>query len=256
MKRRPILIAFPRPRIVAASIFCCLLIFLNTASVFALSNNQPEPEPPINNMVRPIAKMQIGYHSFVGNSMSDSYDPEYVGTLGGVFWGEKFGFGGEFSWMNGKGTPVLRSSNWDVNDSWVKMTAYMLGINALYRFANSSNNELFEPYVLLGPALWIGSERISATASRMPVGIHESFRAELLALAVSFGGNAAVGTTIRIKDKYRALFEVRWIVSTSGGTGDLATEEEQPDFDSSLYEAVERPGFSFTGWRIDLGVQW
>jgi hypothetical protein len=200
--------------------------------------------------------MQIGYHSFTNTSMSDSYDPVLVGTAGGVIWGEKFGLGAEFSWTAGKGMPALKNSNWAVSDSWVKMTAYMLGFNALYRFANSSGDELFEPYVMAGPALWIGSERISATASRMPVGIYESFRAELLALAVSFGGNAAVGTTIRIKDKFRAVFEVRWILSTSGSTGDITSEEEQPDFDSSLYEAVERPGFNFTGWRIDLGVQW
>jgi hypothetical protein len=257
MKRRPMLIAIPRPRIVGAGIFCCLLFFLNITPVFALSYDQPESVAPIkSNMMRPVARVQIGYHSFTGTSMNDSYDPVVVGTIGGIAWGEKFGLGVEFSFSSGEGTPALRTSNWDVSDSWVKMTAHMLGFNALYRFANSSGDDLFEPYVMAGPALWIGSERISATASRMPVGIYESFQAELLALAFSFGGNAGVGTTIHIKDRLRALFEVRWIVSTSGSTGDLATEEEQADFDSSLYEAVERPGFSFTGWRIDLGVQW
>ena len=68
--------------------------------------------------------------------------------------------------------------------------------------------------------------------------------------------HAAVGTTVRVTEAFRALFEVRWILSTSGDTVDLSDAEDEAGFDSSLYKAVERPGYNFTGWRIDVGVQW
>jgi hypothetical protein len=231
---------------------------LENGITLAEAATEPVPDPPLTNpssLANIRTRWQIGYHTFMGESMSDSYDPVLVVTAEALAWGEKFGLSFDLGWMTGEGTPPLTESNWEVEDSWLKMSALSLGINVLYRFMNEDNEGFFEPYVSIGPGLWIGSERISATASRMPIGIYEGFYTELLAVAVSFGGSAAIGTTMRISGRYRALIEVRQTLTTSGTT-DVLEDEEKADFDSSLYSAVRRPEFSFTGWRVDVGVQW
>jgi len=219
---------------------------------------EPLPEPELQGGQDPprgVTRVQFGYHTFTTASMSEAYDPVSVLTLENVWWGKRFGFGFELGFTGGQGTPPQTDSNWNVGNSWVKISAVSIGLNALYRFMNTSNEGFLEPYASLGPAIWVGGERISAEATRSPVGVDEGFKAELLAVGVAYGANAALGTTLRVAGGVRALFEVGWTV-TSGGTEDLSEEEEIENFESSLYSAVSRPGFDFTGWRFDIGLQW
>ena len=221
---------------------------------------EPEPEPQLVRAYNPIpnaTRIRVGAHTFTTDKMSEAYDPVYVGSVEFLMVKKGVGFGFEIGWISGEGTPPLVDSHWVVTDSWVKMSALLLELNVHYNFLDDTGSELFGPYVAAGPAMWVGSERIAAEATRAPVGIVEEFKVEQLALGLSFGVSGMIGTTVRIKGNFKALIETRYVLSTSGSTLDLVSEEEDNDrLDATLYSAVERPGFNFTGWQITIGVQW
>ena len=147
-------------------------------------------------------------------------------------------------------------SDWIVDDSWCKMNAIYMGFNVLYSFTGVSDSGLFKPYAGIGPVIWLGSERISADAWRRPAGVYESFHAELLGFGVSYGGCAMIGSDIRVTEKISILVELRGILGSSESMAEIPEEEEEEDFNSSLYSVVARPDFNFTGWRFDIGFQW
>jgi hypothetical protein len=288
MKRKLYVCTFLPAWILMVSAFCLPSMFVNVAEATALKSkpetplpgyspssarsyavaqsdtldlpySEPVPVPSVKKgdaFEETAAWSYIGYYTFANESMDESYGPGWLVGLGGVGWGERIGLGVEMGFLGCEGTPTLIDSDWDVDDSWVDMTAIFLEINVLYSFIDTSSQATFKPFVGLGPALWFGWERISTDASRMPAGVFESFHAELLGVGLSYGGCAMLGTTIRLTDDFSALVEVRGVLSSSGGMGDLVTEEDEDDFNSSLYSVVERPDFNFTGWRIDVGIQW
>jgi hypothetical protein len=221
---------------------------------------EPEPEPAITGKYEPVptaVRIRVGPHTFTTDKMSETYDPVFIGSVEFLTVKRGFGMGFEIGWTGGEGTPPLADSDWVVTDSWVKMSALLLEINAHYNLLDDTGSEWFGPYAAAGPAMWVGSERIAAEATRAPVGIVEGFNAEQLALGISFGASAMIGTTVRIKGKLKALVEVRYVLSTSGAMLDLVPEEEDEEIlDATLYSAVERPGFNFTGWQITIGIQW
>ena len=220
----------------------------------------PVPEPPLVGIPDPVptaTRIRAGSYTFTTDKMSETYDPMYFGSVEFLTVKKGIGMGFEIGWTSGEGTPPLVDSDWDVTDSWVKMSAVLLEINIHYNFLDDTGSELFGPYAAAGPAMWVGSERIAVEATRAPVGIVEGFTVEQLALGLSFGASAMIGTTARIKGNFKALIEARYVLSSSGAMLDLVPEEEDNDrLDATLYSAVQRPGFNFTGWQITMGVQW
>jgi len=188
--------------------------------------------------------------------MSEAYDPVYVGSV--EFFRVKKGFmlGFEIGWISGKGTPPLVDSDWVVTDSSAKMWALLLEPNVHFNFMDDTGSELFGPYVAAGPGMWVGGERLTAEANRTSTGTQEAFRTEQWAMRLSFGVSAKVGTTVRIKGKFKLLIEARYVLTTSGSMLDLVDEEDKDLIDATLYSAVQRPGFNFTGWQISWGIQW
>jgi hypothetical protein len=201
-------------------------------------------------------RIRIGSYSFQNETMSDAYDKILSGSIEYLSWHEKFGLSFELGFFGGDGTPNPIDPNWDVSESNVDMNAFSLGVNVLYRFMNSSNKEFLEPYVALGPALWLGQQRLSASASRNQTGIVDGFKAELQQIGLCFGGCAIAGSTFRIINDLRALIEVRWVLTGSGSTLDLSEEDDVENFDGSLKNAVQSPDFDFTGWQVAIGLQW
>jgi len=220
----------------------------------------PVTEPPLVGVSDPVptaTRIRVGPYTFTTDKMSETYDQVYVGSLEYLTVTKGFGMGFEVGWTSATGTPPLVDSDWEVTDSWVKMSALLLEVNIHYNLLDDTGSELFGPYAAVGPAMWVGSERIAAEATRAPVGIESGFYAEQLALGLSFGASAMIGTTVRIKGDYKALIEARYVVSSSGAMLDLVPEEEDNDrLDATLYSAVQRPGFDFTGWQITVGFQW
>ena len=94
--------------------------------------------------------------------------------------------------------------------------------------------------------MWVGGETLTAEATRTSDGSEEGFSSEQLALGITFGASAMVGTTVRIKGVFKAVIEARYVVSSSGSFMDLVDEEDQDLLDATLYSAVQRPGFNFT----------
>jgi len=222
--------------------------------------SEPVPEVPIqsgSSMGETASRYRFGYHTYTDEMMSESYEHSGVFTYEGVAWGKKIGLGFELGWWGGSGTPIPVESDWTITESSLKMTAFSMGLNFLYYLNEPADAKLFVPYAEIGPALWFGWEKITARAERSVAGIEEGFNAELTGLGFSYGGCAMLGTLVRINNSINLLFEVRGVLSSSDDMLDLIGEdEEQSDYDSSLYTAVQRPGFNFTGWRVDVGIQW
>lgn len=225
-----------------------------------LPASEPVPETPMqtgSSLGETASRFRLGYHTFTDEKMSESYENSVVGSWEGIGWGKKVGFGFEVGWWGGSGTPIPVESDWTITESSLKMTAFSIAINFLYYFKEPAEAKRFIPYTEIGPTLWFGWEKITATAERSVAGIEDGFNAELSGIGISYGACAMLGTLVRISEGFSLLFEVRGTLSSSDDMFDLIGEdEEQSDYDSSLYTAVQRPGFNFTGWRIDVGFQW
>jgi len=198
----------------------------------------------------------IGFYQFTSESMREVYGSAVTLFLSNTWWGEKFGGGVELGFFECEGTPEKISSEWSIGESSLKMNSLYFGINAYYNFIGSSDTNFFNPYVGIGPVMYIGWERIAVEASICPIGIEEGFYAELLGVGVSFGACTMLGTTIHLSDKVNGLVEFRYIVSQSSEMGDLIEDEKKDDFNSSLYRVVKRPGYNLRGWQINFGIQY
>jgi opacity protein-like surface antigen len=221
--------------------------------------SDPEAEPPLVNGQSPYpsaTRVRGGAQEFTDSDMKAAFDPVFVGSVEYLMVPKGFGVGFEIGWTSGEGTPQTTGSNWEVTASSVTMWALLLEVNVYYNLLDDKGRNPFMPYIGLGPGLWFGGERLSAEATRAPVGLVEGFNAEQLALGVSFGLSAIVGTTVRLWDDFKLLAEGRYVLSSSGSMVDLVSEEDEVIIDNTLYEAVERPGFNFTGWQVAVGVQW
>jgi hypothetical protein len=219
----------------------------------------PEYEPPLvdgQNSQPGAARVRAGAHKFTDSNMEAAYDPVFVGSVEYLTVAKGFGLGFELGWTSGEGTPQPVESDWEVTASSVTMWALLLEVNLYYNLLDDQGRNPFMPYIGLGPGLWFGGERIAAEATQAPVGLVEGFNAEQLALGLSFGLSAIVGTTVRLQDSLKLLVEGRYVVSSSGSMVDLVDEEDEVLIDYTLYSAVERPGFNFTGWQVTVGIQW
>lgn len=218
------------------------------------------PETPLQSgasMGETASRYRFGYHTYTDEKMNESYGHSWAVFYEGIIWDKKIGLGFEIGLLGGSGTPIPVESDWVVTESSLDLTAFSIGINFLYYFKQPAEAKLFVPYAEIGPAIWFGWEKIMARAERSVAGIEEGFNAEVTGLGFSYGGCVMLGTLVRVTENFNLLIEARGILSSSDEMSDLIGEdEEQSDYDSSLYTAVQRSGFNFTGWRVDFGFQW
>jgi len=232
---------------------------ISEGDTLILSDTEPVNDPGLSKggwSGEALTNISIGYHSFAGSSMDPSYGGVLITKIGGVIWGRKIGVELEAGWMQAEGTPPVINSDWRLARSYLQMGSVSFGINGLYSFIDRSEKNLFQPYAGIGPVVWVGWERIEADASLNMKGIFQGFNAELPGIGAYIGGCGLIGTTINITENYGLVMQFKGIISTSGPMSDLITEEEEGVYKSSIYRVVERPEFSFTGWRIECGFQW
>jgi hypothetical protein len=246
----------------ALTLIVLFIVFAGAASDVAAQPAEAQTEAQSDENAQPrkldaSGTVRISYLSLANESMKDTYENCLFFTLEGVAWLKpKFGLSIEVGYITDKGTPLRPSSSWELLNSWAKITAMPLGVNALYRFTRGSPREFITPYVGAGPTLWIGGERLYANASRMYHGLHEAFEADLLALNVFAGGQVLCGSTFRLSDSVRGVLEIRWSQTSSGGLVDVVEDKDKGLIEPKLYGVVKRSDFEFSGWRIDVGVQW
>jgi hypothetical protein len=218
----------------------------------------PSPEPPLVDQHDPVptgVRVRAGAHNFITSRMGDAYDPIFFSSVEAATIAKGFGMGFEFGVFSGEGTPPLVESDWEVTSSSVDLWAFLLEVNFYYNLLDDSGRQPFMPYLGAGPALLFGGETLAAEAGRSATDLDESFDAQQLALGVSFGLSVTAGATLRIKGDFKVFLEGRYVLSTSGWTADMADDDEKALLDDTLYSAVERPGFNFTGWQVTVGIQ-
>lgn len=246
-------VARGHPKTISGILLFICFLFMFAAGAPAQTSGT---ESDISDNAWTTAGLRLGYLGFSNESMEAGYDYLMVSTFQGTIWTRRgVGFGAELGWASAEGQPQQMESTWNLSDSWIKVQVLNVGLNFLYAFMNPSPSSTFMPYVGLCPALWIGSERIAADASRQRIGLDEAFRTNLLATGFAYGGHAVLGSSIAVGRGARVLFEARWTQSW-GDLFDLSEEEEKEGFESTLYQTVMRTDFNFTGWRIDVGVEW
>ena len=196
------------------------------------------------------------YIGFVSEAMRETYDYSISVMGDAVLWGERnMGLGFEFGVIGAEGTPRLVGSDWNVETSRIALVAIPFAVDFLYRFKGTSPSASLVPYLGLGPVLWIGEEKLSATASRFSLGVEEGFEAELTAVGVNFGVQAIVGATVRLGGNLLGVIELRWAQAFTTGGEDLVKDEHKGLVEPALYAVVQRSDFDFSGWRIGLGLR-
>lgn len=205
----------------------------------------------------PLVGLSLGYHVFTGDLMDEIYGGLMEGFVYGGFWFKnRFGFRGEMSFLGASGTPSIADTSWTISSSTIKMGAVSLGGTCLYSLTGDPTSDIFVPYIGVGIDGIFGAEKISAEASRIQGSTEEEFGAEVWSVRVAFAGHAVLGTRIRATDKMRLAIEARWTQSGKGSNADLEEEELTQAFEATLYSAVKRSDFDFTGWSVHVGIEW
>ena len=221
---------------------------------------KPQPQPDLvgySSEQEPIPGFAVGYMNFTESLMSDTYGGmiSVQGYLGGWF-KNRMGLRMELSFWGTSGTPVSVNPEWDVTSSNIKMGGMTLGGTFLYSLREEPRKSIFLPYVGAGIDGFFGAENIGATASRVTTGGTEEFSADVWGLRAAFAGHVLVGMKLRLTDKYPLVLEGRWTQSGKGSNADMKDESMVEAFNLTLYDAVKRSDFDFTGWSIQVGVEW
>jgi hypothetical protein len=255
-------VASPRKTGIQALALLCFVFAALVATGAAAQSTEAQADTQRSEKAKPHkldtrAGIRISYLSFANESMKETYEDCLFFTFEGVAWVKpQLGLSIEVGYMTAEGTPLRPPSTWELLNSWAKLTAMPIGVNALYRFTKGSPAEPITPYVGIGPTLWIGGERLYANASRMYHGINEAFEANLLAVNIFGGGQALCGSTFRLGGNIRGVLEIRYSLTSSGGLADVVDAEDEGLIEPALYSVVKRSDFEFSGWRVDVGVQW
>lgn len=223
---------------------------------------KPEPQPELVEMAVPegqelISGLTVSFMYFTESLMNDSYGgvTNALGYVGG--WDKsKMGFRLEFSIWGTSGTPNRVNPEWNVTSSNIKMGGFTLGGTFLYSLRGDPTKNIFLPYVGAGIDGFFGAENIGAAASRKRGSVEEGFEADAWGLRAAFATHALLGARMRVTDKYRFVLEARWTQCGKGSNADLIEKEKEELFDFTLYNAVKRSDFNFTGWSIHVGLEW
>jgi len=200
--------------------------------------------------------LRFEYIGFASDAMSESYDYSIALMGDAVLWGKKnLGLAIEFGVIGADGTPRSVESDWNVDTSRIALVAMPLAVDLLYRLREPNPSARLAPYLGIGPVLWIGEEKLSATASRSNLGVTEGFEAELNAIGVNFGLQAIVGSTVRLAGTWFGVIELRWAQAITTGGEDFVKDEHKGIVEPALYAVVRRSDFDLSGWRICLGLR-
>lgn len=193
------------------------------------------------------------YYGLAESDMKDPYGTCFGFMAGGVSWFRgRSGIKAAGGYLSGTGKPQLDNPIWTVKESKVSMYVIPLQMSYLYRLRVPDDRSTLVPYVGAGVDVFLGLDRLEATAESATDG----FEAHSTALRASAGLHAVLGSEIKLfGDKYSGLLEIKWIQGGKGSTGDLLTDEEKGQFGTTLFDAVNRPKFNFTGWTVELGIR-
>ena len=197
---------------------------------------------------------RLVYHNFALSDMPDTYDDCFLFVAEAVIWLKgRQGWRIEGGYVQRKGRSRLGNSAWNVTESELSLNAIPLHASFLYRLRTTEEQHLLVPYVGIGAGTFLGIENLAATAT--DTGNEGGFEAHSRALRASGDIHVLLGTQMRFGMGVEGILEARWTQSTNGSTVDLIKEEEQEDYDSTLFKAVRRSDFNFTGWSVELGLR-
>lgn len=152
------------------------------------------------------------------------------------------------------GNPLFPDTSWEVSSSELQMFVVSVEGSFIYQLKERPLEQNTMPYVGVGFGGFFGFERFSVQISRFAEG---DFNWNETHFRYVLGGHAFAGTTVRITDRYRALFEVRWTQSGKGSTvKNSFSDEEIANGWLEADKAVKRPDFNFTGVSVSAGIQW
>jgi hypothetical protein len=197
--------------------------------------------------------LRLVYHGFTTSDMKDSYDHCFCIMAEGVGWLRgRAGFRLEAGFLLGSGLPRPGNPKWYIEESELSMFAIPIGGTILYRVRKGEPPHVVSPYVGVGGGVYLGVEKLAAKASDG----WESFEAHSRAFRACGAVHAVLGVELRqAQGRYSGVLELRWTKTGDGSTADLLPEEERKEFEETLFDAVRRSSFNFTGWSVEVGMR-
>jgi opacity protein-like surface antigen len=202
----------------------------------------------------PFSGASLAVQVFTGDLMNDSYTALVGGRYyGGHWFRNHMGYRVFLDLSGATGTPQRVDADWEVNSSEITMSILSLGSTYLYSLRGDPTKSLFIPFVGAGIEGIFGAEKLSARATWNTV---ETIETDVWSIRTTFAVHALLATRIRVTDQWRFVLEARWTQSGKGSNLDLKDEAERKILHETLYSAVRRSDFNFTGWSIHAGLEW
>lgn len=193
------------------------------------------------------------YHTLDASDMKDSYDHVYCVMAEGIGWLKgRTGFRLEIGFLTRSGLPRPKNPKWHIEKSELSMFAIPIHGTLLYRLRKGETPHVLSPYVGFGGGVYVGVENLEAKANDG----FAIFEAHSRAIRASGAVHALVGLELkRILRQVSGVVEFRWTQAGDGSTTDFLPDEERDEFDETLFDAVRRSSFNFTGWSVEVGVR-
>ena len=192
------------------------------------------------------------YHYFTGEEMRDAYSSGFGLTfMGGENLDKNFCFGFEINLLMASGTPVERpTSTWVVDSSALTYISMPIMVSLMYPPLGDREGS-FRPYAGIGGGGMVGAQHMRAELSNI-VSTVEAGSGEFLA---AWMGEVVLGTEF---GQWAAspFVEFRWVMSGRCSVYHGMSEEEQEQFDETIYNALVRPDGRVTGGQLCLGFRW
>lgn len=202
----------------------------------------------------PFSGASLVIHLFTNDLMKDSYTALVGGRYyGGHWFKNRMGYRFFLDLSGASGTPQRVDGGWEVTSSDIQMSMLSLGGTYLYSLRGDPTKTIFIPFVGAGLQGIFGAEKLSARATWNTV---ETFETDVWSIRTAFAVHALLATRIRVTDQWRFVLEARWTQSGKGSNLDLKDEAERKLLQQTLYSAVRRSNFDFTGWSIHAGLEW
>ena len=192
------------------------------------------------------------YHYFTGEEMQDAYSSGHGFTyMNGGNLDKNFCTGFEIGLLMVTGTPVERpTSTWVVNSSALFYVSMPIILSLMYPPLGDREGS-FRPYVGIGGGGMIGLQHMQAELSNI-VSEVEAGSVEFLA---AWMGEVVLGTEF---GQWAAspFVEFRWVMSGRCSVSHGMSEEEEEQFNETIYNALVRPDGRVTGGQLCLGFRW
>jgi len=197
-------------------------------------------------------RMRFIYHHFTGEEMQDAYSSGIgLAFIEGKSINKDFCFGFEIGLLMASGTPVERStSTWVVDSSALIFVSMPMNMSLIYP-PHGVREGSFRPYAGIGGGGMIGIQHMRAELSNI-VSEVEAGSGEFLA---AWTGEVFLGTEF---GRWAAspFVEFRWVMSGRCRVSHGMSEEEEKQFNETLYNALVRPDGRMTGVQLCLGIRW